>query len=285
MPRTTTMIIEFGDNHLKVGYAGDFLPMFVESVNYKQTSKSSLIEKYCTQLDVDSAIIVEDYDESVSTRKTILSDLLGSRVLGSLMFLKNTICDSFGHGKTSCTVLRFTDTYASATTVLTGQIQETHLKELDWSIELSNILKTHDKLSIYSPTEVLDSDEIIQMIESEFNIKVFDIISDVCLKMINNIYDMRNKYRINKKNTSNGCIILSGSLFRFKSFYNYLKKGLLNKISHDYSDFVLKHNLLDCTFAGASLFGANDKSKLIFITQNDYLSLGNDILKTKVLHP
>lgn len=279
IPGTTTLIFEFNLKLFKVGYAGDYFPL-VQS-EYSNSMKDDcffIIEKYVKEFLVDSILIIEN--EVLDFKLEILKFVFDTKLCGSVIFLSNILCNSFGFGKTSCVVLNWGFDEFSAATVLNGIVTEKEIKKVGYSDYIENIsYSIPDTFIEKNPISIIESEFLTNDLEINYNFNIFNNILPDIRELIKKLVDMRNKYKINKKNISNGCIILSGPFVRYDSFINLLKSEIFNLISVDFSDFILCDKTIDCTFVGASLFASNDLSKPLFITPGDFKLYGNSVLE------
>lgn len=290
MHGTTTAIIEIGWNRTRALYATEFHPKFCKDVCL-QTSQDyfSYFNEIKEIMKVDSILIIEREDFCLKEKKLIAEVILENKIFQSFLFIKNIVCDAFGHGKTTCMVIRGSEKYMSTSVIQGGIIQEScRIENGMWFLEskIHEIIKSigyhNDKNRLYDSRCILEDQEEIAAFESISKIKISQAIEDACNQIIQKTVEMRSKYRINKKNTSNGCIILSGPMFEYKPFYNYMIQKLNEAIPKDFTDFFLRDHNLDCTILGASIFAANDKSKMLYITKAAYDNIGETLLSSEL---
>jgi len=293
IPKTTSLVIDAGSRFVKIGYAGDHHPFVVHDTTQSHNTVDSIvkyIEKYSKEFDVDSFIVIESQKQNLESRKKIVQQVFVKRLCESVLFLRSPLCDAFGHGKISCTVLGCSASTLSASVILNGKIVESIFHPKGSLFLEEDILREVEKLNVKTelglptgnlPRLILESEDLIRRIEDEYKIDVFKSVKDEVFSLIDNIIEMRNKYNINKKNVANGCIILSGGMFKYKPFFAMAKMQLTGKLGEDFSDFILRDNNLDCTFFGASLVGSNDCSKTLFISSYDFQKSGMDAVKFK----
>lgn len=303
IPHINTLILDVGTKYTRVGYAGDFHPARVEeTVTEELISAASeytlkVMEKYVKELEIDTLIIIESMAQDIEFRNRIVMESFTKRLCGSILFLKSPVCDAFGHGKTSCAVLSCSAGSMTASTVINGRVVETHRSPADTMILEEYVMHRVGELEERShidsllgqegqnlPRSILESSEAVDLLMEKFGVDVFQHIRPECHNLIDRIIEMRNKHCINRKNTSNGCVILSGGLFKYKPFLDLVRGCLISKLSDDFSDFILREKELDCTFAGASVFGMNDQTKPLYISSHDFQSIGMDAVKLKDLN-
>lgn len=297
-PHINTIIIDVGSEYTKIGFCGDFHPCIVEkssllsSADFSETIIKSL-ERCSTEFGVDSFIVLDNKENSTEIRKRIVQQMFIRKIGSSIFFLKNALCDVFGHGKISGTILSCGAGSLQASTVLNGKLVETYSHSIgsllveDYinknvvELDLKSILNIDNDTNI--ARSILESVEAINTLKNNHNIDVFELIRPKCYELVDVILNMRSKYYINKKNAANGCIILSGGLFKYKAFLEMLKERILSQLNDNFSDFILYDNDLNCTFLGASLFGSNVCTKPLFISSYDFHSIGIDIVNYKTL--
>lgn len=290
---TTTAILEIGWDFIKAGYAGDFHAIIFKEIslhnNFNESTFTTILKEIANELKSDSILIIEREDFNLKQKSKILSIIYDNKIFESVLFLKNIICDAFGHGKTTCAVIRCSENFISGSTIVSGNVNETLLIEkgcrfLEGKIK-EDIVKFNiktDKGQLFDTKSILETDEHINIFENATKTKIFSYVESECDEIISKIVEMRNKYRINKKNVSNGCIIVSGNMFKYKPFYNFIISKLQSSIPNDFTDFFLRENNLDCTFVGASILASNDKSKIYFITKESFAKIGDNILVQKI---
>lgn len=311
IPHINTLIVDIGTELTKVGYTGDFHPKYcfrtaefiASKPTLSQDTTCKILEKYVKESLIDSLIIVENPDSELVDASKILRFLFVNKLCLSVMFLKSPICDVFGFGKISGTVLSCSASTFRTSAVLNGKIVETYAKHggsrlLENTINELVIPVVRDNLPEFETIlqmkpqfdvsklfyRILESPEAITKLKSEYHIDIQSLIFEGISEFIDKIPVLRSTYHINKKNSANGCIILSGGLFRFDTFYCLVKALVIDRIGADFSDFILRDKELNCTFAGASVFGANTQSKTMFITSYDWQNVGCDILKFKSIN-
>lgn len=299
IPHINTLILDVGSKYTRVGYTGDFHPAIVEETPTEEFVSAAseytlkVMEKYVKELGVDSLIVIESTAQDMEFRHEIIKQSFTKRLCSSLLFLKSPVCDAFGHGKTSCAVLSCSAGSMSASIVINGKIAETFkhsvgsiLLEAYITDRIRELEKLHAKVlppEQSLPRLVLESSETIDMLMEKFKVDVFQPIRFECCDLIDRVVEMRARHCINKKNLSNGCIVLSGGLFKYKPFLDLVKGTLISKLSDDFSDFILREKELDCTFAGASVFGMNDQTKPLYISLQDFQNIGMDAIALKSL--
>lgn len=306
VPHINTLIVDVGTAFTKIGHSGDFRPTYCfrtaeflppDRVSLQDAS-CKILEKYMRECLVDSLILIESLDSGFEDAAKILNFLFVNKVCQSILFLKSPLADAFGFGKVSSVVLSCSASMFRVTVVINGKILETSVEKggsiwMEQTIqgqlaalgdEYQGVLEEIFESDLTRPislNSILESSEIIEKLRDRCNIDVFQCISPAIISMAEKIAALRTSYCINKKNSANGCIILSGGMFRFDPFFQFVKSQILDKIGLDFGDFVLRDKELNCTFAGASLFGMNTATKTMFITAYDWKNVGTDIFKLK----
>jgi len=309
IPHINTLIVDIGSEFAKVGYSGDFHPKYrfrtADFITPKPASPLEIpcriLEKYVKECLVDSLIIVESPDSGPDEAAKMLRFLFTNKLCQSVFFLKSQIADAFGFGKVSGTVVSCSASAFRTTVVQNGRISETHalpggarqlesiVSQLMTPESVRSVLDEMPRHSEVSGTadetamlySILESQETIDRLKSEYDIDILAALTPTIMEVIESVSAMRCAYYINKKNSANGCIILSGGLFRFDPFYTFFKLQMMERIGADFSDFILRDKELNCTFVGASVFGMNPQTKPMFITSQDWQSMGAEILDLK----
>lgn len=290
IPHINTLIVDFGTEFTKIGYSGDFHPTFTFKTpknidNNICDTFCKLLEKYLKDLSCDSLIFIENTHVHPENKIKILRFLFSNKFCNSILFLSSLLADIFGFGKISGTIISCSASKFQTATIINGKIIENNSYN-NGSLLLEDKLLANVDSSILSNqsnivSTILESTDICDMLKNDHNIDIFDYIKDDIIKMVDEIANSRFKHYINKKNASNGCIILSGGLFKYDIFYNYVKSIILEKIGADFSDFILRDKDLNSTFVGAAIFGMNNQTKPMFITSYDWQNIGSEILKLK----
>lgn len=303
-PHTTTLIFDIEDNQLLIGYSGDFHPTYFIPLLPSKLSDSleficKTIENYVKITMTDSLIFLEPDNSPTEFKSTILSYIFSNKIAQSAIFLNHKVAESFGAGKATATILNCSYISQSYATVTNGKITEFQTFENGF-VSLKNLLiqKIYDsdhKNSIIREmldenfkesddlilSNVLESLEKINLLRAKYKIDIFSLIKPSISKMVSVITESRFKNSMHKKNTSTSCIILSGSLFKYDLFYDFVKSCILEEIGSDFSDFVLRDKDLIYSFVGASIFGMNNYAKPMFITAHDWKSIGLESIKLK----
>lgn len=240
VPHINTLIFVFGYDSIQIGYAGDFHPINVIELNEKIIENSDIIDfdnfikiiqSNCEEHQVDSVIIVLDHYISLDSEKLARTKLAEIECLRSYYFMKNSLCHAFGNGKINGTVL--------CCTKKTGNI---------FLIEKGDVIEA-------SKFDLVEENQG-QTEDSNCNINKYYAIIDQMMSL-------REKKKI-KKNLITGAIILAGDLFKDKEFYIKFKEYILNKYSTTISELLIYNSQLESCFTGASIFGINIESKLLF---------------------
>ncbi|ELA42069.1 uncharacterized protein VICG_00918 [Vittaforma corneae ATCC 50505] len=308
IPHIDTLIVDIGSKFTKIGYSGDFHPTYTfktssfspfQATSYETACK--ILEKYLKECSVDSLILIESPDFGFEDSSKILKFLFVNKLCQSVLLLKSPIADIFGFGKVSGTVLCCSASSFRVSTVINGRIVESHVlaggsarlesaisKLLADSGENRGIVQDILQCEVFNDpaitvSSILESRESIENLKARCGVDIFEILRPDIAAMVDKVVSTRSSYYINKKNSANGCIILSGGLFRFDSFHNFVKSLILDRIGADFADFVLRDRNLNCTFVGASVFGMNNQTKTMFMTYYDWQNVGADILKVKTL--
>lgn len=309
IPHINTLIVDVGSEFTKIGYSGDFHPVYTFKTSTCSPSEATslydtacrILEKYLKKCSADSLVLIEDPDSGLEDKSQMLKFLFVNKLCQSVLLLKSPIADAFGFGKVSGTVFCCSASSFRVSTVINGKIVESHMLSGGSALLESTISKmitdsgecrsaVQDMLqceAFNDPTvvlsSVLESSENIENLKARYGVDIFEILRPGITAMVDKIASTRSSHYINKKNSANGCIILSGGLFRFDPFYNFVKSLILSKIGADFADFVLREKSLNCTFVGASVFGMNNQTKTMFMTSYDWQNVGADILKIKSL--
>lgn len=297
IPHINTLILDVGSKYTKVGYAGDFHPSIMEETAAEPSPERALkaMKKYVEELGIDSLVVVEDAALDMESRSRIVKECFTRKICSSIIFLKSPVCDAFGHGKTTCVVLSCSAGSMTASTIINGQIAEMHRVPVGSMVLEEYVAQkakemrdqcTADLLPPDSPSLpmlVLESAEIVDLLTERFGIDVFQPVRDGCHNLVEKIAEMRARHGINRKSMSSGCIVLSGGMFRYKPFLGLVRSCLVSRLSEDLSDLVLRERELDCTFAGASVFGMNDQTKMLYITLHDFQNIGMNAVRMKSL--
>lgn len=304
IPHINTLIVDVGSEFTNIGYSGDFHPTYSQkTASFSCQGADSahdpicrLLEKHLKESSVDSLIFLESPDTEFESTAKILKFLFVNKLCQSILFLKSPIADVFGFGKVSGTVLCCSASSFRLTTVINGKIIESQALK-GGSIQLGkNVVERIKGTQILQELFpgghesadtpiilncILESQDLIDKLRDKYEIDVFETLYSDVAKMVEGISATRSRHHINKKNTATGCIILSGGLFVFDSFYNLIKGSILERIGSDFSDFILREKYLHTTFFGASLFGMNIQTKTMFVTSHDWQKIGTDALKLK----
>lgn len=262
IPWINTLIADFSSRFIRIGYAGDAHPLItIDTPTSFESQPLSFVctslEKYLKEFSSDSLIFIENSKLAYSDKVSIVRFLFVNKICQSIFFLQAPLADIFGFGKVSGIVVSCTASAATVSTVINGRLAEA------------------------------ESTDPIQRAcgERELEESLTQELTESLLPGVNWIIDRviatRTKYSINKKNAANGCIILTGGVFRFEPFFSLVKQKLLERIGEDFSDFVLREKELNSTFVGASVFGMNNQTKPLFITIYDWQAHGVESLKLK----
>lgn len=264
IPHTNTLIADFGTKFTRIGYAGDFHPYFV--VETPELSEKSKIEFVCKTLEkqlkktsTDSLILIQSHLFDQEAALSVLKYLFINKICQSIYFLKSPVADIFGFGKISGTVVSCSASSTSVSTVINGRIVETE------------------------SIPPIQSGYSVQDLENPLTESMIKSINPGLEWIVEKVATSRVKNSINKKNTANGCVILTGGVFRCQSFFEHFRQLILARIGEDFSDFILRDKELNSTFTGASVFGMNNQTKLIFISIYDWQSHGPDCFKMKII--
>lgn len=303
-PYTTTLIFDIGTKHTLIGYAGDFHPTYFISTPQSIHSEMAetickIIETYVKMTMTDSIVILEPNNFQEECKLKILSFLFSNKLVQSLVFLNSRVAETFGAGKTTASILNCSFSSISSALVINGKLTELQTYEdganfikTQLTEQIKNLGKKSTMLSeIFEENIDLESDRIlysllespekINLLNQEYKIDLFKISKVNILKAIDTINESRVQNCMNKKNTLTSCIILTGGLFKYEAFYEFVKSSLIEKIGADFNDFILRDKDLIYSFVGASLFGMNNHAKPMYITAHDWKSIGSEIIKIK----
>jgi actin-related protein len=296
-PNYNTLIIEIGSFQAKIGYAGDFHPTYFVDFTPK-SNELDIISDFVKKTSCDSIIYVEPDNFLLETKIKILNFVFSNKIAESITFLNCRVAEAFGSGKITACILSCSSSKLCTSVVLNGKLIEHDefggginflkneiLKLISHSLSSSeetaspgNISESYDDIAFQT---LFESIENIREFEKKYKIDIFNILKSNLIKCVEKIKESRTNNCINKKNTANGCIILTGGLIRYDPFYQFVSSLLLDKIGEDFSDFILRDKDLINSFAGASLFGMNNETKTMFITASDWESCGSEICKLK----
>ncbi|KAM0679666.1 hypothetical protein GINT2_002074 [Glugoides intestinalis] len=261
-PWINTMIAEFSSRFIRIGYAGDVHPLLtLDTPSAFKTEPISFIctslEKYLQMFFSDSLIFIQNPTFTYNDKVAIAKFLFVNKICQSIFFLPAPLADTFGFGKVSGMVVSCGASATTVSTIINGTVVESE--------------------STYPIQRMCGDREL----EEELTVEIVEALLPVFDSIIDIVIANRTKYSINKKNAANGCIILTGGVFRFEPFFCLFRQKLLERIGEDFSDFVLREKELNSTFVGASLFGMNDQTKPLFITIYDWHTHGVEALKLK----
>lgn len=244
VPHINTLIFNFGRKYVQIGYTGDFQPIYVfdtssaneeiivgsEIVNIEKLCR--IISKSCEEHCVDTAIIVLDHCISKESENILKENMKNIKHLRSFLFMRNSVCHAFGNGKTTGSVVCCEAGVGSVFIIEKGEVVES--------------------FSTNIPQEEIECED--------------DNINEIT-ELIDKMIVMREKRKI-KKNLINGAIIFAGHLFKNKELQRKYREYILNKYGNSFSELVITNNHLDSCFTGASIFGMNNESKLLFTSNN-----------------
>ncbi|KAI5148098.1 hypothetical protein ENBRE01_0112 [Enteropsectra breve] len=342
-PHTNTMIAELGTEYIKIGYTGDFHP--IKSIKISGVSKNStvclessleavlsVLAKERSLLKTDSLLLVQNANESSELSEAVARDVFKREIFSSFLVINSAVCEIFGSGKTSATVLSAGDESSYAAAVVKGVLEELHPSALSGNYireklyseicgclrhgnsneeplslnmknridELAEIIFGIDDVSqiqeFYSEIQNGVQSELQREVQREVQNEVqnemqeiFALVTKIRSEaleqlygMLDQIVEMRKTHNLRKVGTS-GAIIFAGSLFKDKQLAVLLKEYLSSTHGAPLGEFVLYNESLDVAFFGASLFGMNDETKILFCTPGDYKRYGNKILQIKAL--
>lgn len=265
-PHINTVIIDIGSVYTRIGYAGDFHPIKVietASLSKKIFIENSVITdinlyikalekvgKICTKDDwkgynnrnntlfTDSAIIIvhtTESDQNISDIKRILQN---RRIFNSFLIMKSAICESFGGGKLTAVILSCSGGSSTITAISNGKI--------------INCYKCEERI-IGSERSVIDSDG-----DTESFTDINSIYS-----LIDKMMGFRRKNG-SKKNMANCGIVLSGGIFKDKVLFEKCREYIGDRYGNGVRDSMAKEMGFELGFTGASIFGDNIESKVLF---------------------
>lgn len=298
-PHCKTLIFDFGSNFTKVGYVGEFHPI----VFFNTPKESSLcdlscssIEKFSKEQSVDSAIILETEALTFEDKAKILKHIFANKIVNSILFLNKRVAEAFGAGKCSGIVWRFSNSVLGVFVIINGKLVESFTASQNAlngktmimeKIQRSPEILTEVRNTIGGNTSdlkfirIVESKDCVNMLQEKYNLDAFEGLRESFSECVTKISEFRIKYSIQKKNTSNGCILMTGGYFKTDAVYEEAKGLLVDKIGVDFNDFILRDRELINSFFGASVFGANNQTKMMYITAQDWQNIGSDIIKLK----
>lgn len=286
VPHINTLIIDVGTECTKIGYAGDYHPFIkaeTRSLGPPAVAKSSvvdiegfidIVEHHAARESVDSIIIIEHSTAEKCTRDRIAQRLIDRDVCGSFYFMKSAVCEVFGTGRVAGTVLSCSAGSTSISIVVEGEVVECHKVDNTDIAEglqpLKEVLSSTDpaivsgkmqevKEMAFPRNEPVDISGIIGR-KCEFTFKV-DM--EKYYHAIDRLMGMRDRHKL-VKTMINGGILFTGGHFQNKTFFSLCKDYLTSTYGSNLGELVVGDGGLNLCFTGASIFGMNIESMLLF---------------------
>ena len=287
LPFAKTLIVDVGGRSTRVGYAGDFSPFYEtltgEISADQNAARIKVARLFAKQHEVDSVIVVAGDDEE--GRYEVATSLLDNLVCNSVVFISAAVCELFGHGKTSGTVVHLGGGVASVSVVQQGVVSERCVMPHSGEALVREVSAALG-CDLNSATELI---ETVNLEEAASLEEIKGTAKDTLQTFINSVYlqldkavAMRKQYGF-KRTASSGCIVLAGGLFRNRSIISLCKRHLLSVHGESVAESLLSDTAVDATFTGASLFGSNNLSKALFITRADLQRHGPDSIALRAL--
>lgn len=288
------------------------------SCNNLSLTSCKILEEFLKKTSLDSFIFIEPDNFTFEMRIEILKYIFTNKLANSMTFLNCRVAEAFGGGKVTTSILSCSSSGISSSLVLNGKLSEftsfgngrvflrdALIDEINKSDFKNEIYREINKSKMYREdasdkakskiyqefasdeakdlflSSILESEENIDLLKIKYKIDFFAILRPTLVKSIEKIHESRKANCMNKKNASNGSILLTGGLFKYETFCNFVKSLILDKIGFDFTDFILRDKELINSFAGASVFGSNNQTKQMFITAFDWQSMGSEIVKLK----
>jgi len=305
---TSTLIFDLGSECVKMGYAGDFHPQIIreDSRSLVQNSKIanfpgavSLMDEYVRREMVDSIIVITGGDSEESQMK-LLREISRRSICQSFFVLNSAISSIFGCGRTSGIVLECGAGSLRAAAVGKGRILEfrqVNKGSLYWRNEIAQAIRGDNQGKIDDDQGQADDRKCTEILESlyEENLeieeyckggilkKIQDRIFMEVVELLDHFMKVRKENDLTKFGSSNA-IVITGGMMRSVGLYNHTKNYLIDKYGASMNEAIAEIKGLDPCFTGASIFGMNNQTKLLFSTPAEYLRNAKEVMSTKMIY-
>ncbi|KAI4292830.1 hypothetical protein PAPHI01_2104 [Pancytospora philotis] len=303
-PHINTLIIDIGTENTTVGYAGAYRPFRTERCNpgknpAVRNSVVASIDKFlgvvgeCTAREgADSLIIILHSSEEKETEEKIAAGLVARSLCSSFYFMRSAVAEVFGIGRLSAMVLSCSAGSSTISVVSDGIVVECYKEESptlsDEEFLASGLIEDPACEDAMKGVQAQDLPKVREIRERAFLAEEPVDVSDILKRsarfsmgdapmaryyaLLDRLVAMRTAHKMVKA-TTNGAVLLSGGYFKNADLFARCKEYLVKQVCPGTPELVMGEDVLPAAFTGASVFGMNLESKLLFRANPNYRPL------------
>lgn len=281
IPHTNTMIVDVGSEYTRVGYAGDFHPHYVVetrslgrdivagSLITDQARLLAIVEAHVLRDRPDSLILIVHTAETHETVEQLKKQIVDRNFIDAFIILRSAVCEAYGSGKTTASVLSCSAGSATVAIVAGGAVAEYCRETVPVPCPLeylpapasgrSHWLAREIEERVFpcsGPTDVSGIVGYEQSVTVPYDMEQYYVLLD-------RLMGLREKHGL-KKGSARGAVILCGGLFKYGAFLRQCREYLASKYGNAVGELTVGEDALDACFTGASVFGMNAESIQLF---------------------